>query len=304
MLQPDDLDRRIMRELESPGSLRWDIRASYASIAKKIGVDEETVRKRIVRVRESGLVLGWQLVVNPHLIGRDAASVEFEVNASDKIFAIDQFKLMDGIISVLNFYGKGLQVGIYYDHEKALNRQISLMESICGCNHTHLWRVPFPDCEVKMTATDWLLLDVLRKDPRRKLVEVASETRVSSRTLKRRLDRMEEGYAFFLHAAVDFKKLGGLAYRMLVYCNNKKKSYIDELILTKINNVEWSYTFAVEYSMFVIHCENTAEIERISSLVKDVDGIKEVKMDIIEEQITVQDWIQDEISNKIATKHS
>ena len=73
-----------MGELTSPGSFRWDIRESYASIAAKIGVDEETVRRRVNRARQSGFLKGWQLLLNPHLIGLESAGAQLEVDDEER----------------------------------------------------------------------------------------------------------------------------------------------------------------------------------------------------------------------------
>jgi DNA-binding Lrp family transcriptional regulator len=43
----DDLDVRIMKELGNPNSFQWNVRESYSNIAKRIDVDEETVRRRL-----------------------------------------------------------------------------------------------------------------------------------------------------------------------------------------------------------------------------------------------------------------
>jgi DNA-binding Lrp family transcriptional regulator len=204
----------------------------------------------------------------------------------------------------LSFHGRQLQVGFYYRNEKALARQISLMESICGCKGSMLWNVSFPPFRLKMSRTDWIILDALRKDPRTKLSDLAREVKVSTRTLNRRLEQMIQGYVFFLHAAIDLKKLGGLACRMLLYCEDPvKKRIIDDSILTKFNKIEWMYTVSNQYSMFVMHCENTAEAEGISSWVKSLEGVREVRMDIIEEQITVSEWLEEEIEMHLSQAH-
>jgi DNA-binding Lrp family transcriptional regulator len=303
LVQPDSLDRRIMRELESPHSFQWNVRESYATIAKKIGVDEETVRNRIARQTRAGLLTGWQLIVNPHLIGRESASVELEVgDPSDKRPAIAKIELIDGVVSILDLHSAGLQAGVYYRHERALEKSVSLMEEICGTRRSLVWKVPFPACDLHMSETDWAILAIIRKDPRKKLSRIASEARVSTRTASRRLGSMVDGFAFFLHASVDFRKLGGLAYRLLVRTDNPaNKSKMDQSILSKVETVEWSYTYSDEYSMFVVYCENLAQAEQVSSTVKKVEGVGSVRMDIIEDQITVQDWIDDEIAVRMAS---
>jgi DNA-binding Lrp family transcriptional regulator len=286
-----------MRALESPGSLQWNIRESYASIAKKLGVDEETIRKRVARVRQGGILKEWQLVINPHLMGRESASVDLQVeDSSTKRLAITRIRLIEGVISILDLHGQRLQVGIYYRHEHELARQLLLMESICGGKYSMLWNIVFPPCELKMTRTDWVLLSILRNDPRRRLTDIALDANASTRTVNRRLKLMVAGYAFFLHAEIDFKKLGGLAYRMLLHFNDPgKKAKADELVLAEIEKIEWSYTLSEEYSMFILHCENVAEAENISNFARNLDGLREFRMDIIDDQITVHDWIDEEI---------
>jgi DNA-binding Lrp family transcriptional regulator len=67
----DDLQVRILRELTSPASFRWNVRESYASIGKKLGVDAETVRKRVKRARERGFLQSWRLIPNPDALGEE-----------------------------------------------------------------------------------------------------------------------------------------------------------------------------------------------------------------------------------------
>ncbi len=288
-----------MRELESPGSLQWNIRQSYAGIAKRLGVDEETVRNRVSKVRQSGILKGWQLVVNPHLIGRESASIELQVaDASRKGVSIEQICLIEGVISILDFHGQALQVGIYYRNERELARQLRLMESICGRKHMTRWNVAFPPCGLKMKKTDWRLLGVLMKGPRRRLSDVALESKTSARTVNRRVGLMMENFAFFLHTEIDFKRLGGLAYRMLLrFGDSGKKAKADEL-LHKNEKVEWSYTLSDEYSMFILHCENLAEAEGMTQFARNLDGVTDLRTDTIDDQITVNDWIVGEIETR------
>ncbi len=67
--RPDTLDLRIMKEIGTPQSMQWNVRESYSSIAKRVGVDEETVRKKIKRQEKLGAIQGWRAVIHPNLIG-------------------------------------------------------------------------------------------------------------------------------------------------------------------------------------------------------------------------------------------
>jgi len=94
----DDIQIRIMKELASPRSFRWDIRESYGSIAERIGVDEETVRRRVKRARESGFLKGWKLFLNPHLIGLESTGMQLEIDdETRKPEVISRVEQVDGL---------------------------------------------------------------------------------------------------------------------------------------------------------------------------------------------------------------
>lgn len=60
--QIDELDRRIIRVLQQ------DVRASYKSIATSLGVSHNTVRARMDRMTEAG-VIRFAVVTSPHKVG-------------------------------------------------------------------------------------------------------------------------------------------------------------------------------------------------------------------------------------------
>lgn len=55
---PDELDRRILRELGK------DARVSMRAIAERLGVSTPTVSQRVRRMEEAGLILGYRVVTS------------------------------------------------------------------------------------------------------------------------------------------------------------------------------------------------------------------------------------------------
>jgi DNA-binding Lrp family transcriptional regulator len=59
-----------------------DFRRSFKSMARVLGVDEDTARNRAKRLEKIGFVTGWTLMVNPNIIGRHQSGVHFDVPSS------------------------------------------------------------------------------------------------------------------------------------------------------------------------------------------------------------------------------
>jgi DNA-binding Lrp family transcriptional regulator len=128
MYKPDTLELRITREIGTPRSTQWNVRESYASIAKRVGVDEETVRKRIKRQEKIGILQGWRAAIHPNLIDCVDAYVDLEVgNVERKDEIISQLKFLEGVVVIANFEGRGLNVLFYTESGEALSRKIQLI---------------------------------------------------------------------------------------------------------------------------------------------------------------------------------
>src|SRR5579871_3651276 len=165
-----------MKELTSPGSFRWDVRESYSKIAKRLAIDEETLRKRMRRAQEIGLLQGMHLILNPHLIGCESAALELAVDNEDrKAAAISQIKLIEGMVFIVNFLGNKLRTVFFYDDERALSRRVQLIRSICASSPGLQWKDPFPRCNLKLRKTDWLIIRAMRREARRSLPEIAKQ---------------------------------------------------------------------------------------------------------------------------------
>ncbi len=302
MPQLDSLDLRIIRVLGSPGSLQWNVRESSAAIARKIEADDETVRRRILRMRRAGILKTPRLVLNPHLIGREFASVDFDVkDGSTKRLVTSRLTLIDGVISILDLQGDRVSVAFLYRSEKELARQISRMEASCDCRHSALWRLPFPPVQARLNRADWTILSILHKDTRKKVEEIAEEANLSSKTVNRRLGLMVKRHYFFLDSFIDFTKVEGLAYRILISSlSPEAKSRIDRWLLTELEHIEWFVTGSRTHSMFVLIAKSFAEASQVSNMVQGLQGLSEARLDIIRNQLTLHDWIQGEIETKLA----
>lgn len=67
-LELDDLDRKIIRKLQ------YDGRAPFTQVAEELGISEGTVRNRVNRLTDAG-VMQVVAIVQPQFLGWDAAAL-------------------------------------------------------------------------------------------------------------------------------------------------------------------------------------------------------------------------------------
>ncbi len=302
MFRPDDLDLRISREFGSPKSPRWNVRVSYADIARKLGIDEETVRLRVKRAQERGFLPSLRLMVNPHLLDCEAVSLELEVDPeAAKAKVISQIKLVDGVTDILDYRGAGLQVMVYSEGGETLSRKVQLLESLCGSPRSALWTSRFPRPSARMRTIDWRLVDALREDARRDLSDVAASAGVSVRTVQRRLQAMKEGKAVYLAGTPNVPAVAGIVCCFVVRCPDPpKKRTVDGVIHSTLRRVGAADTSPEDYSAFGMPCENLAAADQVLGKLKLLDGVEDATMHILNEFIVVQAWLKGEIERRIS----
>jgi DNA-binding Lrp family transcriptional regulator len=301
----DNLDTRIIQQLTGPGSYQWNVRQSYSTIAKKLGADEETVRRRILRAERSGHLGGSELILNPFLIDREPVGMELKVANSEKTKkdeVISQIKLVDGVVMIIDLQGEALQIMLFCEDEKTISRRTQLISSIAGCRDPLIVReMGFPRPDVKLNRLDWLILKSLRKEPRKSTATIAKEVRSSARTVDRRISVLTENSAFFHVFRPDFKKSEGVVCSVIIsYKDGNVKSTVDDVINSKLERVVFSSTSARMISQFNFVCNNVIEAEETNEWIQTLDGVAQVRMGIVKEFILLTDWIDEEIEKRLS----
>lgn len=297
----DDLDVRIIKELGSPSSLQWNVRETYSGLARRLGVDEETVRRRLKRSQELGSVTGWKTMINPHLLGCEAACLDLNLGGEvKKEKVLSQVLKTNGVVKVLNFRGEGLQLTFYYENKNALKEISNLISTFARALDVIVWGIRFPRCDIKISETDWRILDSILDDARKSVGDIAKSTGISPRTIERRLAVMAEGHAVYLQGTPIFKNFAGVSCVFLVYCPSADiKRKIDELILSKVSRVELANTTGDEYSTFAMIFDNLSQADEFTNWIESLEGVASVKMGIMKDLYAVQYWLRMKVRERM-----
>jgi DNA-binding Lrp family transcriptional regulator len=291
--QQDKADADLVMELWGSPE-RWNARKSHADVARRLGVDEETVRNRLRRMRESGHLLGWCLFPNPALLGCTAVSLLLEFDASSsKEAAILRLKQEEGVTNIASNYGNSLEVMVFDDGEGLSSHQLRKIETLAKVQRVPGMRLP--PTSYRMAPTDWQIVKLMLRDAERKVSEVAAQIKISSKSVKRRLDAMMDSSAIFVVPMVDQRRSSGVSYRLIIETKDGRRSEVDSLLSSRIENLRFKAADSANGLIFGFSGRNVEEGNKVMRWVKQLQGVKSARITIFEEVFYVFDWLEREI---------
>lgn len=132
-LKIDDLDHQILRLLEE------DSRISYRQLGQRLGIEESTARKRVVRLRDKQVIERFTIDVNEATLGRTITAfitVYPSLKHADEI--IKQVVSLEEVIESYNLSGRcGVFLKATFGDMKSLNAFIARIRTIQGIVGIH-----------------------------------------------------------------------------------------------------------------------------------------------------------------------
>jgi DNA-binding Lrp family transcriptional regulator len=303
----DSLDVRIFRELWQ-GSvvppLESDIRRSYRSMARKLGIDEVTFRNRVKKFQQSGLFKGWLLVVNPTLFDMRIGQLWLNVEAaSAKDDLIKDLSLMPGVLAVMDCYGPSVTLVIMYESEIVLNRELELIARMSKDKKLIRVNIPVPKSAAVLTRTDWKIIKAIQTNPRQSYPLISRKVGISTKTVKRRLGKMIEEMALFVLPSIDPKALEGATIADLVvfYSNPESKADVDNKIVSQFDELLMRAELGdVEHGFFNLIIGNISKAKEILTWVRELPGVKSAFIELVQDRIEVYESFTDLVDRKLA----
>ncbi|MDH7508909.1 MAG: Lrp/AsnC family transcriptional regulator [Methanomassiliicoccales archaeon] len=116
MVVIDEMNRKIIKLLATEGKM------TYNEVASKLRRSPSTIRDRIRRLEDDGVILGYVAIVNTEQTGMKADAVIF-ANLAKNVVADDLKKLRDvpGVMEVLNVSGeRSIMIRVHAPDNRAL----------------------------------------------------------------------------------------------------------------------------------------------------------------------------------------
>lgn len=301
----DTLDTKIIREFIQDGTAfaTSDIRKSYRTVSRQLGVDEVTVRKRVSKMKHTGFLGRWNAFANPTLLGLRAAQLTFDVQSpSAKNDLMEELKLLPGSLVVVNCFGTSLYFAFLYGNEGDLRRQVELVQRMSKATNLVCTFPPFPECKAKLSKTDWALLGKLQKDAHQSYGSIGSGLGISSRTVKRRMQKLTQERALFVLPSFNPSALEGLvqADLLVLFDDPKAKAKLDlEMLSIWSDYLVRAEVGSRDSSFFNLLVKNVSQAQAVMNWVKEQRGVKSARVDLVQDRFELYSSLDAALDRKL-----
>ena len=281
-----------MRELWGSPT-RWNVRRTYLDVAAKLGVDEETVRNRLRRLKESGYLKGWRVMPNPAVFGRESRMTFVQLGDSrTKEAALSRLERTDGVVVVASVYGKGAIVTFFDDRGRAASELIASLGEPGSARS--IGGMPFMRTSFRMTATDWQIVRAMLRDAERDISDVAVGVKTSARTVRRRLNLMLDSAAILIMPMINQSRSGGVSYTAMIECERGRVAEVERAASAKIENLGFAAHYSDSGLVFGFIARNVSEGNQFERWAEGQPGVRSVTMNLVEEVVYAFDWLERE----------
>jgi DNA-binding Lrp family transcriptional regulator len=291
----DEIDWRILDELGE------NCRISYRELAKRVGLSTSGVMNRVASMQEDGIIQCFMVIPSSVMIGADAYIAIVYTDASenvdefiDRIGALQETIMVGELASTRgrSYLTTGQYIGL--DRLQEIGRYLRALVGVEEVEiHPHRRLRVSDGRRMDLTRHHLLVLGSLRKDARMQVHEIAEETGLSRKRVRRVIRDLQDGGAFRFVTRSHYSRK-----RMTEVIIRIEYSDYDACLLEferEIQNrrpgifdVFFSTTEPVAFAWFI--CEKIQDADRISRVLAEADFVKQA-VPLVFKSIQKSPWL-------------
>ena len=167
-------------------------RISDRQIGKKVGISGGTVKSRILKMIKQKIIEEFTLKIEPPILGYNV--IYFVVTGENLETILKQVKLIGEPFFVVPCVG-GITVCsivVKEDPTQKIELAKNLMKDLRVLN---IFEAKNPGIRSDLTKTDLKIIEILLEDPRAKIDQIAMQSGLSTKTITRSLNKLENNDA-------------------------------------------------------------------------------------------------------------
>jgi Lrp/AsnC family transcriptional regulator for asnA, asnC and gidA len=285
----DTIDQRLIAELQKDG------RATYAELAKKLGITPSTVAKKIDRLVTSK-VIHIRALHNPFKLGLVAnALIAIKTDPSKIDDVCDQLVDNLNVNSVMTVFGDfDVLIMVFFQQfdmlDNFINDELSRIDGILQFETYHIKEVKKRSQQIfesgskyqseqKLKDIDWRLIKELIKDGRVNVSDLAEKLQTHASTVSRRISALVGENIIKIQAVPNPSKLGYSSNAILIL--NIEPNKVDQICAYLLPFQEIHLLISMIYRSGLILGIHDASNESLYKFIKEniarISGITDIK---------------------------
>ncbi len=283
----DNLDMKILSNLLN------NCRESDRQIGQKIGLSGVSVRSRIEKMLKSKLIEKFTLKIEPHILGYNV--IYLVTTGQDVNEIVKQVKLVGEPFFVVPCVGGYSACGIVVKGE--VERKIAIIKNMLKqVRILNIFEAEDAGIESNLTKTDLDVIEQLLNNPLEQIDVVAKNAKISSKTVARSIEKLQENPAFQFTLTYDPGKIKPyIAHAVLCVVNGNIETLLKVLRKQFEEHFMQIPFIAKNQIALFLYSEDIFEMDEMVQKASGVENVVAVENFMPKKISLPQDWIRNGI---------
>jgi DNA-binding Lrp family transcriptional regulator len=283
----DKLDIQILSHLLN------NCRKPDRQIGNEIGISGVAVKSRIQKMIDKKIIQEFALKIEPPVLGYSV--LYFVVTGKEIDDILGKIRLVGEPFFVVPCVG-GVTVCSIVVKEDPAKKMVVAKNLLQGVRVLSIFEAKNPEIRSDLTKTDIEIIDILLKDPRQKIEEIARQSGFSTKTVTRSLEKLQNDEAIQFTSIYNPKNMGEyIPFAILVGVKGDMKKTLGKLDKAFSGSFLQNPFVHMNQIVLFMYTDNIYKMDDISDQVSDIDGIDSVDLFMPKKITFLHKWVHDAI---------
>lgn len=264
-------------------------------IGMEVGISGGAVKSRIKKMIKNGIIEFFTLKIEPPVLGYGV--LYFVVTGEDLDKILQQVKLIGEPFFVVPCVG-GITVCSIVVKEN-VQQKIELAKNLMkDVRVLSIFEAENPGVSSNLTKTDLEIINELMKDPRQKIEDIAKKTNLSTKTVTRSIEKLQNDEAVQFTLVYEPTKIEGyIPYCILTWIDGDLKQTLEVLKNEFSENFLQKPFLAKNQILLFMYSDDIFKLDNLTQQARKIPGVKTADLFIPRKIAFPQEWIKDVVAD-------
>ena len=263
-------------------------------IGIEVGISGGAVKSRIKKMIKNGIIEFFTLKIEPPVLGYGV--LYFVVTGEDLDEILQQVKLIGEPFFVVPCVG-GITVCSIVVKEN-VQQKIELAKNLMkDVRVLNIFEAENPGVSSNLTKTDLEIINKLMKDPRQKIEDIAKKTDLSTKTITRSIEKLQNDDAVQFTLVYEPTKLEGyIPYCILTWIDGDLKQTLD-VLKNEFSEYFMQIPFIAKNQIVLfMYSDDIFKLDELTQQARKIPGVRTADLFIPKKIAFPQEWIKDAVA--------